>query len=305
MTQFTSRLRLPVTLCAAALLAACADQTVTAAESAPAETSAETHAEVAAAPASPLALPRSFDYMAEGGLLIFSATSDWRHDSGIAGASAFWSRLSDENGYGLYITEDARIFDDERLSKFGTIIMNSATGNVLSASQQAAIEAFVEGGGGLIAQHAMGDSSLAKNWPWWEAQLGTEFISHPSSPQFQKADVVILADGHPVVDGLGAKFEMTDEWYTFTKVPVGDVVILAGLDESTYSPTNPDYGPADLSMGPEPEDHPIIWATCPGEGRIVYSALGHKADAYDNEAHRRLLQNALAWVGSDGPGCPE
>ena len=253
----------------------------------------------------PYATPRSFDYMPPGGMLVFSATADWRHDSGISGANAFWSRLSDDRGVGLFITEDPRIFDDaDKLAKFGVIVMNSATGDVLSASQQQAIEAFVEGGGGLVAQHAMGDSSLAKTWPWWEAQLGTEFISHPFDPQFQEADVVTLAQGHPVMDGLGSGFSMSDEWYTFTGVPSGDVVLLAGLDESTYSPVNKVYGQEDLRMGPRPSDHPIVWARCPGEGRVVYSALGHKADSYDVAEHRRLLENALAWVQADGPGCP-
>ena len=82
--------------------------------------------------------------------------------------------------------------------------------------QQIAIQNFVEDGGGLIAQHAMGDSSLAKTWPWWETQLGTEFISHPADPQFQTADVVTLAPNHPVMEGIGASFSHTDEWYTFT-----------------------------------------------------------------------------------------
>lgn len=249
--------------------------------------------------------PRSYDYMPENATLVFSATTDWRHNSGIAGASAFWSRESDENGSGIFITEDAGVFTDENLEKFSVIVMNSATGDVLTRDQQIAIERFVENGGGLIAQHAMGDSSLAGFWPWWEDQLGTEFVSHPADPQFQTADVVVLAEGHPVVEGLGAKFSHNDEWYTFTGPISGDVVVLAGLDESTYSPLNKVYGVEDLRMGPKPEDHPIIWAKCPGNGKIVYSALGHKAESYDSDPHRKLLQNAMAWVRKDGSeGCP-
>ena len=249
--------------------------------------------------------PRSYDYMPEGATLIFSATSDWRHDSGIAGAQAFWARESDENGSGLFITENPGVFAAENLSKFDVIVMNSATGNVLNTEQQTAIQTFVESGGGLISQHAMGDSSLAEFWPWWEEQLGTTFVSHPADPQFQTADVVILADGHPVVAGLGAKFSHNDEWYTFTGPVSGDVIVLAGLDESTYSPVNKVYGVEDLRMGPEPEDHPIIWAKCPGAGKMVYSALGHKTDAYDNPAHQTLLRNAMEWVRADSnQGCP-
>ncbi len=284
-------------LLSAALLCACAPAAETS------EPSEETKA--AATQRSDFAWPRSYDYMPKGATLVFSATRDWRHDSGIAGAQAFWSREADTNGSGIFITEDARVFSTKNLEKFDVIVMNSATGDVLTAAQQSAIQNFVENGGGLIAQHAMGDSSLAGFWPWWETQLGTEFVSHPADPQFQKADVVSLAQSHPVMAGLGAKFSHTDEWYTFTGPVGGDVIVLAGLDESTYSPVNKVYGVEDLRMGPEPEDHPIIWAKCPGQGKIVYSALGHKTDAYDSLPHQNLLKNAMAWVRSeDDTGCP-
>lgn len=287
-------------LLSTALLCACAPT----ADTSPASDTVAT-AEKTITTKSDFVWPRSYDYMPEGATLIFSATTDWRHDSGIAGAQAFWAREADSNGSGLFITEDARVFSAENLEKFDVIVMNSATGDVLTKDQQTAIQTFVEAGGGLIAQHAMGDSSLAGFWPWWETQLGTEFVSHPADPQFQTADVVSLAQSHPVMAGLGAKFSHTDEWYTFTGPVGGDVVVLAGLDESTYSPQNKVYGVEDLRMGPNPSDHPIVWAKCPGQGKVVYSALGHKTDAYDSEPHTILLKNAMAWVRSEGgTGCP-
>lgn len=273
-------------------------------ESAPIETVAEKM------PASDqlrgFAWPRSYDYMPEEATLVFMATSNWRHDSGIAGSSAFWAREADTNGSGFFLTEDSRVFSDENLSKFKVIVLNSVTGGVLSKEQQASVERFVKAGGGIIAQHGSGDSSLAKTWPWWEEQLGTEFVSHPADPQFQTADVVTLAADHPVMEGIGAQFSHSDEWYTFTGPVGGDVIVLAGLDESTYSPINKVYGVEDLRMGPEPEDHPIIWAKCSGNGKIVYSALGHKTDSYDSVEHQTILRNAMKWVRAEGDqGCPK
>lgn len=271
----------------------------------PAETKAEVLNVSKAASHDDMTWPRSYDYMPEEATLVYSSTKDWRHDSGIAGAQAFWARESDDNGSGIFITEDARVFSDANLVKFKVVVLNSVTGAVLSAEQQNALQRFVENGGGLIAQHGTGDSSLAKSWPWWETQLGTEFISHPAAPQFQTADVVTLATDHPVMSGIGEKFSHSDEWYTFSGPVSGDVVVLAGLDESTYSPVNKVYGVEDLRMGPEPKDHPIIWAKCPKAGKIVYSGLGHKADGYDTEAHRIILRNAMKWVRADGnEGCP-
>lgn len=283
-----------------ALGACTAPEETTAAASTPVSTSATSSTQ------STFQWPRSYDYMPEGATLVFSATRDWRHDSGIAGAQAFWSRESDTNGSGIFISEDARVFSDENLVKFDVVVLNSATGPVLNADQQDALQRFVEVGGGLIAQHGAGDSSLAAVWPWWDAQFGTTFVSHPADPQFQTADVVTLVTDHPVMAGIGAKFSHNDEWYSFTGPVSGDVVVLAGLDESTYSPVNKVYGVEDLRMGPEPKDHPIIWAKCPGSGKFVYSALGHKADSYDSDAHKTILRNAMKWVREAGDqGCPK
>jgi len=236
--------------------------------------------------------------------LIFSATSGWRHDSGIAGAQSFWATEADKNGSGIFITEDARVFSERNLEKFSVIIMNSATGDVLSEEQQAAIENFIQTGGGLIALHGMGDSSLAQHWPWWETQFGTQFLGPPADPQLQRADVVTLATEHPVMASIGAKFSHVDEWYSFTRPVAGEAVVLAGLDESSYSPFNKIYGTEDLRMGSTPSDHPIIWVKCPGNGKVFYSALGHKADAYGNEPHATLLRNAMTWVRKEGDyGC--
>ncbi len=256
-------------------------------------------------------LPRSFDYLGENSVLIFSGTQDWRHDSGIAGASAFWAAETDKNGVGLFTTEAPEIFNQTYLEKFSVIILNSMTGSqILNQSQRQALQKFVEEGGGIILQHGSGDGSAGENWPWYKELVGTTFIGHPADPQFQMAMVVTLATDHPVMLGLEEGFSHKDEWYSFEGPVKGKVTVLAGLDESTYSPVNNVYGDvSDLRMGPEATDHPIVWAKCPGQGRMVYSALGHHVESYENEAHLTLLRNAMAWVRQerdpDGAFCPQ
>lgn len=258
--------------------------------------------------------PRSYDYMAENAVLVFSGTTDWRHDSGIAGATGFWTGEADKDGTGIFTTEHPGVFKAENLEKFSVIVFNSVTGpDVLNASQKAAVETFVSNGGGMILHHGSGDSSAAENWPWLRDLLGTKFVSHPMAPQLQKAHVVTLAPEHPVMEGLSEGFFHVDEWYTFDGPVKGEVTVLSGLDESTYSPVNTVYGDvSDLRMGPEPSDHPIIWAKCLGEtkgtGRVVYSALGHTVDSYANAGHQTMLRQAMAWVKQDtdpeGSFCP-
>ena len=115
-------------------------------------------------------------------------------------------------------------------------------------------------------------------------------------PQFQEATVVVEDREHPATRHLPARWVRTDEWYSFEASPRRDGVrILATLDESTYSPELNVLGiyKSDLAMG---EDHPIVWSRCIGKGRAFYSAMGHLADAYKEEAHLAMIEGAIAWA---------
>ncbi len=56
----------------------------------------------------------------------------------------------------------------------------------------------------------------------------------------------------------------------------------------------------DLSMG----DHPVAWSNCVGDGRSVYLAMGHRAEAFEQPQVRKLIANSLAWFMDAGATCP-
>lgn len=242
--------------------------------------------------------PDITEWMAQPAILVFSKTRGWRHNEGIAGADRFFADLSLARGYGLFTTVNGAVFNADDLSRFDVIIFNNVTGDTLNPDQRAAFEAWLGDGGAWIGLHAAGDNSHTA-WPWYDRTLiGPEFTSHPMAPQFQEATLVTLQADHPVMDGIPATFSLTDEWYSFDGLPQDyGLTPLMGLDESTYSPLNTVYGEiSDLRMGPEPEDHPIIWAGEVDGARIVYSGVGHNQTPYDDPTYARLLTNAFDWV---------
>lgn len=246
-------------------------------------------------------------YMPKPQILIFSGTAAWRHEDGIAGGDQFWISHAEAEGLGYLTTERPATFNADVLKDVSVVVLNSSTGPVLNAEQRQVLREFVKGGGGIVATHGSGDAS--HEWDWYQDTLiGPRFVSHPMAPQMQAADVVTLTAGHPVLNGVPARFSHVDEWYTFEGALNGDFTPIAGLDESTYSPVNTVYGDrSDLRMGPNPIDHPIIWSRCVGEGRIVYSALGHTSETYENPHHQTILKNALDWASAktdpDGAFC--
>lgn len=251
--------------------------------------------------------PVPSQYMPQPAVLIYSETQGWRHEEGIAGGNLALIEIAAEKKLGYFTTQHPEIFNPETLARFDLIIFNSATGDSLNVAQKSAFENWLSDDGSVLLIHGSLDGSQ-KDWSFYQEELvGPLFISHPAAPQFQDADIVVLNESHPVMAGLPGRFTANDEWYTFDSIPDGRFMTLAGLDETTYSPRNTVYGPEDLRMGDQPEDHPIIWARClPNGGRVVASALGHTAESFEADHHRRLLSNAVDWTrkaGKDKVGC--
>jgi uncharacterized protein len=233
-------------------------------------------------------------------ILVFSKTNGFRHEEAIPAANILFAELAKENGWGHYQTENGATFAPEILSRFDAVVFNNVSGDVFTPEQRAALKAFTENGGGFVGVHgAGGDMSYA--WDWYVNDLiGTQFIGHPMSPQFQKATVKVEDKTHPATKDLPERWSRTDEWYSFQKsARQPGVTILATLDETTYSPIGM-FGQK-LAMG---KDHPIIWSHCVGTGRALYSALGHQAAAYAEPEYRKTLNGAVHWaLKLDGVGC--
>jgi len=255
--------------------------------------------------------PAISEFMSTPSILVFSETKQWRHEEGIAGADLFMIETGRELGYGIFTTTNSAVFNAESLARFDVVVFNNMTGDALTPAEEIAFQTWLEAGGGWVGIHGAGDSSH-KDWPWYsETLLGSTFISHPMAPQFQDARVENLNPAHPVMKGLPAEWVHNEEWYTFD-APAQDFgqIVLLGVDESTYSPVNTVYGVEDLRMDPEgkgPVAHPVAWARCVGQGRAVYSALGHQDTSYNKANVRKIIQNAILWVDGktdpEGAGC--
>lgn len=231
-------------------------------------------------------------------ILVFSKTNGFRHEEAIPAANAMLAEAAKENGWGYFQTENGATFDPAILARFDAVVFNNVSGDVFIPAQREALKAFIAKGGGFVGIHGSGgDMSYA--WDWYVNDLiGAQFIGHPMNPQFQEATVRIEDKAHPATTGLPETLQRTDEWYSFAKSPRRDGVhILATLDESTYSPKGL-FGD-DLRMG---QDHPIAWWHCSGEGRVLYSAMGHLPTAYAEPDYRKMLIAATKWT-IDGTEC--
>lgn len=246
------------------------------------------------APAIPATFPNS-------AVLVFSKTNGFRHDEAIAAAGPMFRELAAKHGWSVYETESGAVFSPEILSRFKVVVFSNASGDMLANDQRAALQGWIEAGGGFVGIHAAGDDSH-KDWPWYYNQvIGTKFVGHSLWPHLAMATIHVEAADHPAMVGLPAVWNREDEWYSFDKSVRGKegFRVLATLDEGTYERGGP--GSAKLSMG---KDHPIVWSHCQAKGRVIYSALGHTGESYAEAPFRQLVTNAVAWAMRGEPCDP-
>jgi glucose/arabinose dehydrogenase/type 1 glutamine amidotransferase len=217
-------------------------------------------------------------------VLVFTKTAGFRHDSIPAGIDAV-TTLGAANNFSVTATEDSTFFTPDNLAAFKAVIFLSTTGDVLDDTQQTAMQAYVDGGGGFVGVHAAADTEY--DWPYYDGLVGTHFASHPG---IQQATLLNEDRTHPATQHLGPTWTRTDEWYNYRANPRSRVHVLQRLDESTYSGG---------SMG---ADHPITWCHPQAQGRSFYTGLGHTTESYADPTFRALLLGGIRYVMGVAPG---
>ena len=206
--------------------------------------------------------------------LIFSKTAAFRHTECIPSGTVAIAQMAQRNGFTVDATENAADFNDANLAKYDVVIFLCTTGDVLNATQQAAFERYIQGGGGYAGIHSASDTEY--DWSWYGGLVGAYFRDHPGvagvNQQFQQATINVEDRKSAATKRLPAQWTREEEWYNFRTNPREDVHVLMSVDESTYDPRGYSVPGGSPPMG----DHPISWCHEYDGGRAFYTALGHK-----------------------------
>ena len=105
-------------------------------------------------------------------ILVFSKTAAFRHDS-IPWARKAITDAGIERGWTVTCTEDATVFNSNKLKAFDAVVFASTTGDVLNADEQKAMTSFIHAGGGYAGIHAAADTEY--DWAWYGKLVGAYF----------------------------------------------------------------------------------------------------------------------------------
>lgn len=168
--------------------------------------------------------------------------------------------------------------DEEALRGFDLIVPNWTMGQ-LTPEQSRGLQTAVSQGVGLGGIHGgMGDAfrgDLGYEW-----MVGGHFVGHPHVGPYE---VRVTDAAHAITAGLPTAFAYSSEQYYLMVDP--GIHVLA---DSVY-----EHAGQSVVM-------PVAWTKAWGEGRVFYSALGHKPEEFDlYPASLELAVRGLRWAARD------
>lgn len=143
---------------------------------------------------------------------------------------------------------------------------------------QAALQQFADAGKGLVILHA----GVWRNFPT-QTGFNQRFVGGGAKGHGHGTfKVTVRKPDHPVMKGVPAEFDITDESYHTTLEADAPVEVLA--ENAPGQGTEIAY--------------PGVWTVADPKARIVCISLGHSEPAHSNAAYQTLLVNAVKWVGA-------
>ncbi len=213
-------------------------------------------------------------------LLLVTVTKGYRHES-IPKLKERIEGLGKRSGL---FTVDTAASDAElgakttagALKAYDGVVFVNTTGDLPLADRDAFL-AWIESGKALVGIHAAADTF--HGWPAYVALLGAEFDYHRD-----QAKVQVLVDDpkHPATEGLVSPIELFDEIYLYKNFDRARVHMLLSLDR------HPNTG--------EPGFYPMAWTHEAGQGRVFYTAPGHRDEVVAAEWFGKHLLGGIRWA---------
>lgn len=218
-------------------------------------------------------------------VLVVTHTEGFRHSS-IAIAETTIAAIGTQSG--LFTTTFCRTADDVTrmltpgaLSGVDAIVFANTTGT-LPIPDLAGVLNWIAQGRGFAGMHSASDTFHGSSA--YLDMLGNEFQTHGLQTSI---DAIVENRTHPASSPLGDRYRVFDEIYKFTRANRSSVTMLLSLDR------HPDDG---LPEAGQPGDLPLAWAKGHGQGRVFYTALGHREEVWQDPLYQQHILGGIRWI---------
>ena len=211
------------------------------------------------------------------------------------------SDLASQNGAPFTSTKDGTKITAENLKNFDLVIFYTQGDLTKPTSKDGAppvgpkgeadLVEWVKNGGRLMGFHSASDTfhtpPSGEVTPYLK-MLGAEFSGH--GPQFE-GTVKVVDPMHPTMANIPKDWKLLEEWYMFKNFNKDTVHVLALLDPGPARAKVKDYNIP---------DYPIIWCGKFGNGKVYFSALGHRDEIWQDPIFQSSIVDAGTWLQEEG-----
>ena len=181
-------------------------------------------------------------------------------------------------------TQDCAAISRENLARFEAVVFYTTGELPFDDGQKEALLEFVRDGGGFVGIHSAADTFY--EWPAYGELIGARFDGHP---WVQKVRVRVEDSWHPSTIHLAPAFGIEDEIYQFKDWDRAKVHVLLSLD-----PDSVDLGAKGVKR--RDRDFPLAWCREFGEGRVFYTALGHREELWRDPRFLTHVVEGIRWA---------
>lgn len=186
--------------------------------------------------------------------------------------------LLEEDGFRVRLETSTEAFADPAIRDL-SLIVPIMTMSKIEKEQALGLAAAVEGGVGLAGFHG-GAGDAFRESVEYQFVVGGQWVAHPGNIIDYTVDVTRPDD--PVMEGI-ASFPYQSEQYYMHVDPANEV-----LATTTFSGEHASWIDGVVM--------PVVWKRRHGQGRVFYSALGHKAQEFEVPQMRAIFRRGAAWA---------
>lgn len=249
--------------------------------------------------------PRSISSVALTGLVVLAALADCPHASAqpttkrllyITQSAGFAhpvlplsetviAQLGASSGaFTVTVSHDLGALSATTLASYDAVAFFTSGSPPFAPSQKQALLDFVNAGRGFIGIHSATDTFY--DWPEYGSLIGGYFDGHPWT---QSVGITVEDASHPSTAALAPGFTIDDEIYQFRAWSRSQVHVLMRLDTSTV-----DLGAAGVNR--TDNDFALAWTRAQGQGRVFYTALGHRPEVWQDTRFQQHVLGGIMWA---------
>jgi len=224
-------------------------------------------------------------------LLIVTVTKGFRHGDSIPLIEELLPRIGEKQGTFTtdFVRNDAEMAEKmtvTALRRYDGVFFGNTTGDLPLPDREGFLR-WIESGKAFIGVHSATDTF--HGYPPFISMIGGQFKTH--GPQ-SKVQLRIADPKHPANKPFKAPLEVFDEIYQFKNYDPTTFRELLYLDKHPNDGT-PGY-------------YPIAWCKRVGQGKMFYTALGHRPDIWQAQWYQEHLMGGIRWAlglekGDDKP----